>query len=152
MFLSKNNLGQIRAIMGVVFQNPDDYLFSTTVFEDVAYGLIYQGWDRKTGQEKVDQALAVVHMSEYVDRNPYHLSGGEKKRIAIATVLSMQNKILIIDEPTAGIDPRARRELIELLYELPQTILIAMHDLGLVELLTPSSVLLDQGRIVADDR
>ncbi len=150
MEVKKNNLGQIRAWVGVVFQNPDDQLFSPTVFEDVAYGPIYQGLDKKTVQGKVDQALAAVHMTEFADRNPYHLSGGEKKRIAIATVLSMQPQILVFDEPTAGLDPRARRELIELLHELPQTMLIATHDLGLVEVLTPRTVMLNQGRIVAD--
>lgn len=150
MEVKKKNLGHIRALVGVVFQNPDDQLFSPTVFEDVAYGPIYQGFDRKIVHEKVDQALSAVHMTEYTDRNPYHLSGGEKKRIAIATVLSMQPQILVFDEPTAGLDPRARRELIKLLYELPQTILIATHDLGLAELLTSRTILLDQGRIVAD--
>jgi cobalt/nickel transport system ATP-binding protein len=150
MEVKKNNLGQIRALVGVVFQNPDDQLFSPTVFDDVAYGPIYQGLDKKTVQGKVDQALAAVHMTEFADRNPYHLSGGEKKRIAIATVLSMHPEILVFDEPTAGLDPRSRRELIELLYKLPQTILIATHDLGLAELLTSRTILLDQGRIVAD--
>lgn len=150
MEVKKNNLGHIRALVGVVFQNPDDQLFSTTVFDDVAYGPIYQGLDKKTVQVKVDQALAAVHMTEFADRNPYHLSGGEKKRIAIAAVLSMHPEILVFDEPTAGLDPRSRRELIELLYKLPQTILIATHDLGLAELLTSRTILLDQGRIVAD--
>lgn len=148
--VKKNNLGQIRAWVGVVFQNPDDQLFSPTVFEDVAYGPIYQGVDKQGVREKVHEALAAVHMTEYAERNPYHLSSGEKKRIAIATVLSMEPQILIFDEPTAGMDPRARRELIELLHELPQTILIATHDLLLVEQLTPRTVLLNQGRIVAD--
>lgn len=148
--VNKKNLGRIRAMVGVVFQNPDDQLFSPTVFEDVAYGPIYQGFDKGAVQQKVDQALAAVHMSDYAHRIPYHLSGGEKKRIAIATVLSMQPRILVFDEPTAGLDPRARRELIELLLELPQTMLIATHDLNLAELLTPRTVLLHQGRIVAD--
>lgn len=148
--VNKKNLGRIRAMVGVVFQNPDDQLFSPTVFEDVAYGPIYQGFDKSAVQQKVDQALAAVHMSDYAHRIPYHLSGGEKKRIAIATVLSMQPRILVFDEPTAGLDPRARRELIELLLELPQTMLIATHDLNLAELLTPRTVLLHQGRIVAD--
>ena len=130
MDLNKNNLAKIRATVGLVFQNPDDQLFSTTVFEDVAYGPIYQGLDRQSVQEKVDQALKAVHMGDFAGRNPYHLSEGEKKRIAIATVLSMQPQILAFDEPTAGLDPRARRELIELLLELPQTMVIAAHDLG----------------------
>ncbi len=148
--ISKNNLGQIRAWVGLVFQNPDDQLFSPTVYEDVAYGPIYQGLDKLTVREKVDQALAAVHMSAYVDRDSYHLSNGEKKRIAIATVLSMQPQILALDEPTAGLDPRARRELIELLEELPQTMLIATHDLALVEQLAPRTVLMNRGRIIAD--
>lgn len=150
MEVKQENLGQIRALVGLVFQNPDDQLFSATVFEDVAYGPIYLGWDNKTIQEKVTQALDAVHMAEYKNRNPYHLSGGEKKRVAIATVLSMQSQILAFDEPTAGLDPRARRELIELLQELPQTMLIATHDLAMVELLTSRIILLNQGKIIAD--
>ncbi len=150
MELKKDNLGQIRGLVGIVFQNPDDQLFSPTVFEDVAYGPIYQGYDKKTVEGKVDQALAAVHMTDFVNRIPYHLSGGEKKRIAIATVLSMQPQILVFDEPTSGLDPRARRELIELLLELPQTMLIATHDLRLAEVLTSRTVILDQGSIVAD--
>lgn len=150
--LNKTNLGRIRAMVGVVFQNPDDQLFSPTVFEDVAYGPIYQGLDKRAVRQRVEEALAAVHMSGYSQRIPYHLSGGEKKRVAIATVLSMQPQILVFDEPTAGLDPRARRELIELMLELPQTILVATHDLSLVEQLTPRTVLLDQGRIVADGK
>ncbi|MHB1463454.1 MAG: energy-coupling factor ABC transporter ATP-binding protein [Armatimonadota bacterium] len=148
--VTRVNLGRIRAMVGVVFQNPDDQLFSPTVYEDVAYGPNHQGLDKATVQQRVDRALAAVNMSEYSQRVPYHLSGGEKKRIAIATVLSMQPQILVFDEPTAGLDPRARRELIELLLRLPQTMLIATHDLNLVELLTPRTLLLDQGRLVAD--
>lgn len=148
--VTRVNLGRIRAMVGVVFQNPDDQLFSPTVYEDVAYGPNHQGLDKATVQQRVDRALAAVNMSEYAQRVPYHLSGGEKKRIAIASVLSMQPQILVFDEPTAGLDPRARRELIELLLRLPQTMLIATHDLNLVELLTPRTLLLDQGRLVAD--
>jgi cobalt/nickel transport system ATP-binding protein len=150
MDLGKHTLGAIRAFVGVVFQNPDDQLFSPTVYDDVAYGPIYQGLEKSAVQAKVAEALAAVHMQEYADRNPYHLSGGEKKRIAIATVLSMQPQVLVFDEPTAGLDPRARRELIELLLELPQTMLIATHDLNLAERLTPKMVLMNQGRIVAE--
>jgi cobalt/nickel transport system ATP-binding protein len=146
----KKNLGQVRAKVGMVFQNPDDQLFSPTVFEDVAYGPIYQGLDRQTVEQRVNQALAAVHMADYAARNPYHLSGGEKKRIAIATVLSMQPQILVFDEPTAGLDPRARRELMELLIELTQTMLIATHDMNLAERVTSRVVVLNQGRITAD--
>jgi cobalt/nickel transport system ATP-binding protein len=148
--LTRRSLGMIRARVGVVFQNPDDQLFSPTVYEDVAYGPIYQGLDQRAVQERVAAALQAIGMSAYADRNPYHLSSGEKKRIAIATVLSMQPQLLAFDEPTAGLDPRARRELIELLLELPQTMVIATHDLDLAARLTPRTVLLYRGRIVAD--
>lgn len=148
--VEKPHLGQIRALVGVVFQNPDDQLFSSTVYEDVAYGPTYQGFSKAEVHEKVTRALAAVHMQDYAARNPYHLSGGEKKRIAIATVLSMQPEILVFDEPTAGLDPRSRRELIDLLYELPQTMLIATHDLPMVEQLTPRTVILSQGTVAAD--
>jgi cobalt/nickel transport system ATP-binding protein len=148
--VNKSNLGRIRALAGVVFQNPDDQLFSPTVFEDVAYGPVYQGLDKLSVKARVDEALAEVHMTEYADRNPYHLSGGEKKRIAIATVLSMQPKILLFDEPTSGLDPRARRELIELLETLPQTMVIATHDLEMARQLTTRMVILKHGQIVLD--
>ena len=148
--LNKNNLPRVRALVGLVFQNPDDQLFSPTVYEDVAYGPTYQGFDPHIVREKVALALKAVHMEDYTLRNPYHLSSGEKKRIAIATVLSMQPQILAFDEPTAGLDPRARRELIDLLLELQQTMIIATHDMNMVEQLTPRTVLLNHGKIAAD--
>jgi cobalt/nickel transport system ATP-binding protein len=148
--LNKHTLVRIRAMVGVVFQNPDDQLFSPTVFEDVAFGLIYQGLQPEVVTERVGQALEAVHMQGYERRNPFHLSGGEKKRIAIATVLSMQPQVLVFDEPTAGLDPRARRELIDLLQELPQTMLIATHDLAMVAQLTTRTVVLNAGQITAD--
>ena len=148
--LNKNNLPRVRAMVGLVFQNPDDQLFSPTVYEDVAYGPTYQGFDPHIVREKVALALKAVHMEDYTLRNPYHLSSGEKKRIAIATVLSMQPQILAFDEPTAGLDPRARRELIDLLLELQQTMIIATHDMNMVEQLTPRTILLNHGKIVAD--
>jgi len=147
---TQENLPIIRALVGLVFQNPDDQLFSPTVFEDVAYGPIYQGLDKITVQSRVNQALDDVHMREYQERVSHHLSLGEKKRIAIATVLSMQPEILILDEPSSGLDPRARRELIRLLRELPQTLLVATHDLLLVRELLPRAVVIDGGRVAAD--
>lgn len=148
--VEKENLKTIRSSVGLVFQNPDDQLFSPTIYEDVAYGPTYLGLDKATIQQRVEQALHEVGMSGYVHRNPYHLSGGEKKRAAIATVLSMQPSILVFDEPSAGLDPRARRELMELLARLPQTIVIATHDLDLALRLTGRTIVMDNGMIAAD--
>ena len=147
----KERLPIIRALVGMVFQNPDDQLFSPTVFEDVAFGPLHMGLDEQEVRRRVEEALAQVDMLDYTGRVSYHLSMGEKKRIAIATVLAMRPRILALDEPTAGLDPRARRGLIELLRELPQTMLIATHDMPLVRELCPRMVLMDEGRIVADD-
>ncbi len=150
MTVEKRNLKQIRGKVGVVFQNPDDQLFSPTVYEDVAYGPLYQGLTKQKIDQQVSQALAMVGMQDYVHRNSYHLSIGEKKRISIATVLSMQPEILVMDEPTSGLDPRARRELIQLLKSLTQTMLIATHDLDMVQDLLPRTILMSAGKIVAD--
>lgn len=150
MEVAKENLGRIRAMIGMVFQSPDDQLFSPKVFDDVAFGPIYQGHPLETIQTRVDEALASVGMTDYGDRVSHHLSMGEKKRIAIATVLSMKPEVLVLDEPTAGLDPRARRSLINLLDELPLTMLASTHDMLLVKELFPRMVILDQGRVVAD--
>ena len=152
MIVTQKNLAQVRAAVGLVFQDPDDQLFSPTVFDDVAFGPIYQGLPEQEVRARVADALAAVHMQEYAQRVSHHLSVGQKKRIAIATVLSMQPEILVLDEPTAGLDPRARRDLIHLLRELPQTLLIATHDLHMVAELLPRTVVMDNGRVVADDR
>lgn len=148
--LNPKNLGRIRALVGLVFQSPDDQLFSPTVFDDVAFGPIYQGLAPAEVKQRVDEALAMVRMSSYVGRVSHHLSVGEKKRIAIASVLSMKPAVLVLDEPTAGLDPRARRTLIELLRELPQTMIVATHDLPMVRELLPRTIVMDHGRIVAD--
>ncbi|HYO49263.1 MAG TPA: ABC transporter ATP-binding protein [Chloroflexia bacterium] len=150
MEVKESNLGRVRAAVGLVFQSPDDQLFSPTVFEDVAFGPIYQGLPYAEVKARVEHALAAVHMEDYAQRVSHHLSVGEKKRIAIATVLSMQPEILVLDEPSAGLDPRARRGLINLLRELPQTILVATHDLPLVRDLCPRTVIMDGGTVVAD--
>lgn len=144
------NLPVIRAKVGVVFQNPDDQLFSPTVFEDVAFGPLHMGMSRESVIEHVERALAQVGMSHYADRLSHYLSVGEKKRIAIATVLAMEPEILVLDEPSAGLDPRARRSLINLLRELPQTMLVSTHDMMLVYELFSRMVIMDEGRIVAD--
>ena len=148
--ITRDNLPAVRAMVGVVFQNPDDQLFSPTVFEDVAFGPLHMGLPKEEVIERVDKALEAVRMSGYADRLSHHLSVGEKKRIAIATVLSMHPQILILDEPSAGLDPRARRTLINLLRDLPITMLVSTHDMRLVEELFPRTIVMDEGRIVGD--
>ncbi len=148
--LTRDNLPVIRSMVGLVFQNPDDQLFSPTVFEDVAFGPLHMGLPEDEVRARVAAALEAVRMSAYADRLSHHLSVGEKKRIAIATVLSMQPSILVLDEPSAGLDPRARRTLIHLLHELPITMLVSTHDMALVKELFPRTIVMDEGQIVAD--
>ena len=148
--MRKENLGKVRAGVGLVFQNADDQLFSPTVFDDVAFGLLYQGWPEAEVRARVAQALATVGIADFGSRASYRLSTGEKKRVALATVLAMDPEILVLDEPTSGLDPRGRRSFINLLRSLPQTMLVATHDLNLVRELLPRTVVLDGGRIVAD--
>lgn len=146
------NLGRIRAAVGMVFQVPDDQLFSPTVFDDVAFGPIYQGLPIDLVRARVAGALQAMHMEAYSDRVSHHLSVGEKKAIAIATVLSMQPEILVLDEPTAGLDPRARRSLIRRLLGLDMTMLVASHDLAMVLEAFPRMIIMDEGRVVVDDQ
>ncbi len=150
MRLTRDNLPAIRSLVGLVFQNPDDQLFSPTVFEDVAFGPLHMGLPEDEVRTRVDAALEAVRMSSYRDRLSHHLSVGEKKRIAIATVLSMNPSLLVLDEPSAGLDPRARRTLINLLRDLPITMLVSTHDMKLVQELFPRTVVVDEGRVVAD--
>jgi len=150
MEVKEGNLGPVRAAVGVVFQNPDDQLFSPTVFDDVAFGPIYQGLPPDQVRGRVDRALSAVRMQDYTGRVSHHLSVGEKKRIAIATVLAMDPEILVLDEPSAGLDPRARRTLQHLLRELAQTMLTATHDMRMVQELFTRTVVMDGGRTVAD--
>jgi cobalt/nickel transport system ATP-binding protein len=146
----KENFSKLRAMVGLVFQSPEDQLFSPTVYDDVAFGPLYQGLPPDEVGLRVDEALAAVRMSDYAGRVSHHLSMGEKKRIAIATVLSMKPEVLVLDEPTAGLDPRSRRSLIKLLDELPLTMLVSTHDMLLVRELFPRMVIMDEGRVVAD--
>ena len=148
--VGEKTLGRVRAAVGLVFQNPDDQLFSPTVYEDVAFGPLYQGLGPDEVAARVTTALAAVSMQSYARRISHHLSVGEKKRIAIATVLSMNPEVLVLDEPTSGLDPRARRSLIHLLRDLPMTMLVSSHDLAMVRELLPRMVIMDEGRIVAD--
>ena len=146
----KGELARIRARVGLIFQDADDQLFSNTVSEDVAFGPIHMGLGPKEVRERVESALADVGLSGFGDRAPYHLSGGEKRRSAIATVLSMRPEIIVADEPSSGLDPRARRELIRLIGLLPQTMLVATHDVDLARAVLPRCVIMNHGRVVAD--
>jgi cobalt/nickel transport system ATP-binding protein len=148
--LTEDTLSEIRGLVGLVFQDPDDQLFSPTVFEDVAFGPLYAGLSEGEVRARVQRALSAVGMQDAEARVPHHLSGGEKKRVAIATVLAMEPEVLLLDEPTAGLDPRARRGLIQLLAGLPQTMLAATHDMRLVEELFPRTIVLDEGLVSAD--
>lgn len=150
LMVERGNFGRVRAAVGLVFQNPDDQLFSPTVFDDVAFGPLHMGLDEHEVQHRVEEALAAVQMTDYIDRVSHHLSIGEKKRIAIATVLSMSPEILVLDEPTAGLDPRARRNLINLLRDLDMTMLVSSHDMAMVAELFPLVAIMDGGRIVAE--
>lgn len=148
--MEKGNLPAIRASVGMLFQSPDDQLFSASVFKDVAYAPIYQGLSKKEVSRRVESSLALVGLEGFDDRAPYRLSLGEKKRAALATVLAMNPPILALDEPTAGLDPRGRREFITLLQSLPGTLIAATHDMAFVQSSFPRVVVLNQGRIVYD--
>ena len=144
------NLKEIRKKVGLVFQDPEDQLFSPTVFDDVAFGPINMGYSEPEVKRRVAEALRWVGMVGYECRSPHHLSVGEKKKVAIATVLSLNPKLLVLDEPTSNLDPRSKWELINLLKRLSMTKIIATHDLELVKALCQRIVILDQGKIVAD--
>jgi cobalt/nickel transport system ATP-binding protein len=148
--LSAGNLGRIRALVGVVFQNPDDQLFSPSVYDDIAYGPLYMGLPKDEIATRVRDALAAVDMTGFEERMPHHLSIGQRKRISLATVLVMDPAILVLDEPSAGLDPRARRGLISLLRSLPQTLLASTHDMRLVRDLFDRAIIMHEGRIVID--
>jgi cobalt/nickel transport system ATP-binding protein len=141
---------QLPGQVGIVFQNPDDQLFSTTVLDDVAFGPLNQGLSPDEVRVRSAEALARVGLGGVEDRVPWHLSGGEKRRVALAGVLAMRPRVLLLDEPSMFLDPRGRRGLIELLSGLGGTQVIASHDLELVLRTCSRVLLLDAGRLVAD--
>ena len=147
-----NNLREIRKKVGMVFQDPEDQLFSLNVYEDVAFGPVNMGFTQEEVDRRVKRALQRVGMKGYEKRSSHHLSIGEKKRVAIATVLSLDPEILALDEPTSSLDPRGKWALTDLLRSLPVTKIVASHDLDLVSCLCDRIIILDEGRIVADGR
>ncbi len=146
----KDNLKEIRRRVGIVFQDPDDQLFMATVRQDVAFGPANQGLRGEELDRRVIAALEQVGMAEYADRPPHHLSFGQRRRVAVATVLVMEPEILVLDEPSSNLDPASRRELADILRSLDVTVLMVTHDLPYALELCPRSVVLHDGQVVAD--
>jgi cobalt/nickel transport system ATP-binding protein len=148
--VGESDVRELRAAVGLVFQDPDDQLFMPTVAEDVAFGPLNLGLERDAVRGRVERALAAVRMSHVADRAPHQLSLGQRRRVAIATVLAMRPRLLVLDEPSANLDPRARRELLEILDGFDRTMLVVTHDLPFAAQLCERAVLLSGGRVVAD--
>jgi cobalt/nickel transport system ATP-binding protein len=150
MAVTKPNLREIRRRVGIVFQDPDDQLFMPTVREDVAFGPHNLGLRGAELDRCVDDALDSVGMMPYADIAPHHLSFGQRRRVAVATVLSMQPDLLVLDEPSSNLDPAARRELADILLTLAVTTLLVTHDLPYALQLCPRSIVLNEGRVAAE--
>ena len=146
----RDTLREIRRRVGIVFQDPDDQLFMPTVRDDVAFGPANLGLRGPELEARVASALAAVDMAGVADRPPHHLSFGQRRRVAVATVLAMEPEILVLDEPTSNLDPASRRELAEVLDSLPVTLLVVTHDLPYALELCERSIVLSAGSIVAD--
>jgi cobalt/nickel transport system ATP-binding protein len=149
---NKESIRNIRSKVGIVFQDPDDQLFMPTVGEDVAFGPYNMGVRGAELDTVVDYALNLVGMSEFKDRPPHHLSFGQRRRVAVATVLAMKPEILVMDEPSSNLDPASRRELADILRSLDVTIVMVTHDLPYAHELCERAVILSGGIIVADDK
>lgn len=148
----KKNLVEIRRTVGMIFQNSDDQLFNSTVHQEIAYGLLNMGITGQELEDTIDWALKLVGMMEYKDKSPHNLSGGQKKRIAIASVLAMKPKVMVMDEPTTALDPRGVSRLIKLLNsinkELGITLIFATHDVDIVPLLANRVYVLNKGETI----
>ena len=148
--VAADTLHELRARVGLVFQDPDDQLFMPSVSEDVAFGPLNMGLEAAEVQVRIDRALAAVGMSHVADSAQHQLSMGQRRRVAIATVLAMEPSLLVLDEPSANLDPRARRELLDVLAAIERTLVIVTHDLPFAAELCDRAVILADGRIVAD--
>ena len=148
--VAKPALKEIRRRVGIVFQDPDDQLFLGTVRQDVAFGPANLGLAGAELDRRVMEALEKVGMTDYVDRPPHHLSYGQRRRVAVATVLAMEPEILVLDEPSSNLDPASRRELADILRDLDVTVLMVTHDLPYALELCPRSIVLSEGVVVAD--
>ncbi len=148
--VTRGTLPDIRRTVGMVFQDPDDQLFMPTVAEDVGFGPLNLGLPPEAVAARVKEALGRVGAHHLVERPPYRLSGGEKRAVAIATVLAMEPSVLVMDEPSSGLDPRARRRLIGLLETFEHTRIVATHDLDLAAELCERTIVMGDGRVLAD--
>jgi cobalt/nickel transport system ATP-binding protein len=152
LILDNGTVGEIRRSVGLVFQNPDDQLFMPTVGQDVAFGPANLGVTGEHLDKVVTEALRAVGAEELTRRVPHHLSGGERRKVALATVLAMEPSVLVLDEPTSGLDPAGRRELIGVLETLPMAQLVITHDLPFALELCDRTLIMDGGRIVANGK
>ncbi|MBS1193801.1 MAG: cobalt transport protein ATP-binding subunit [Methanomicrobiales archaeon] len=151
--ITKQNLREVRKFVGLVFQNPDDQIFSPTVEQDVAFGPMNLGLDGETVHHRVHEALTLVGIEDLAHRVPHHLSGGEKKRVAIAGIIAMEPEVLVLDEPTAGLDPRGIRELIDVVNNLSRkfgmTVIFSTHDVSVIPEVADYLYVMAKGRFVA---
>jgi cobalt/nickel transport system ATP-binding protein len=151
--ITKSNIKEVRKFVGIVFQNSDDQVFSPTVEQDVAFGPTNLGLDEQTIAHRVSEALKLLDIEDLRDRPPHHLSGGEKKRVAIAGVLAMEPQVLVLDEPTAGLDPRGVTDLTAFVNRLPEeygmTVIFSTHHVDLVSEIADYIYVMDRGQIVA---
>jgi cobalt transport protein ATP-binding subunit len=148
--LERKTLRQIRQKVGLVFQNPDDQLFCPTVFDDVAFGPQNMGLPKEEVEQRVRVALTQVGLPGFEKRSPFHLSTGEKKRVALATVLSMDSELIVLDEPTTNLDPKGRREIIGLLAGINRSMILVTHDFDMAESLCQRAIVMSRGKIVAN--
>lgn len=148
--LEERNMKTIRRMVGIVFQNPDDQLFCPTALDDVMFGPLNMGLSRKDAAAKAEKALADVGLAGLGGKSPFHLSHGQKKRVAMATVLSMDCQVLGLDEPTSGLDPKGRKEMIKLMGGLGGALIVATHDFGLVKDLCSRVIILSNGKKAAE--
>jgi cobalt/nickel transport system ATP-binding protein len=152
--IARKNIQNVRKFVGIVFQNPDDQIISPTVEQDVAFGPMNLGLDDETVRHRVDEALRLLDIQELRDRVPHHLSGGEKKRVAIAGILAMEPEVLVLDEPTAGLDPRGIHDLIGYVKHLSKTygltVIFSTHDVGLIPEIADYVYVMNQGTFVKE--
>ncbi|MEM3833545.1 MAG: ATP-binding cassette domain-containing protein [Thermoprotei archaeon] len=154
MSMDKNNLHRIRMKVGLVFQDPDDQLFSPTVLDDVAFGPLNMGLPKDEALQRAREAIKIVGLEGYEDRPPHHLSIGEKKKVAIATILAMNPEILILDEPTVNLDPKSKVEMIKfinkLYHEQKITLIVTTHDIDMIPMIVDRVYILNKGEIIAE--